>query len=173
MLEFHEGRPAPFASWPALQEELHVEMSVLFGMEVTPMGFAGIGLIGLFIGAVGFFVARAGPARRVERNGLPFPHHPEFREPKRPGREKRAHPRYETQPLKLRLTVANSGDELDGLVINQSLGGLCICVSQNMPKGTVLNLQGGEQPQNRIKLQVVIKNSRPHRGGWALGCQFV
>jgi hypothetical protein len=156
-----------------LRKEFHVQTSVLIGLEVTPASLAAFLLFGLFMGAVGYFVAKTGRSPKIERKALPIPHHPGFREMTGPGSDQRIHPRYETQPFKLRLTVANSGHELDGLVLNQSLGGLCICVTQNLPEGAVLNLCDAEQAQDRTKSRVVIKHCRPHRGGWALGCQYL
>jgi hypothetical protein len=50
---------------------------------------------------------------------------------------------------------------------------LCICVPHNLPEGSILNLRGTDNTANRIKSQVVIKHCRPHRGGFALGCQYL
>ncbi len=104
-----------------------------------------------------------------------FPVQPGMHELTGPGTEQRLHPRYETiTDLQDQcLTLSQGGDEIEGLVLNQSLGGLCICVSQNLPEGSILNLQGTDNTTNRIKSQVVIKHCRPHRGGFALGCQYL
>ena len=71
------------------------------------------------------------------------------------------------------MRLSNGGSEIEGLVLNQSLGGLCICVPNSLPEGAVLDLRGGETPQNGSRSRVIIKHCRPHRGGWALGCQYV
>jgi hypothetical protein len=125
------------------------------------------------MGAVGYFVARSGRGSGPASSGLPFPHHPQFRELAGPGSEQRQHPRYETHAFKLRLTMDRGGPEFEGLVLNQSLGGLCICVPQNLPEGVVLNLRDAETSQKPERSRVVIKHCRPHRGGWALGCQYI
>jgi PilZ domain len=150
-----------------------VQNSVLFGLELTPLGIGGIGIFGVIMCAVGYFVAKAHRAAHTNPSGLPFPLQTETPEVTGPGGEQRRHPRFETQPVRVRLTLSQGGSEIDGLVLNQSLGGLCICVPQNLPEGAVLNLRGVENPQDRIKSQVMVKHSRPHRGGWALGCQYL
>ncbi|CAN5192995.1 hypothetical protein BH10PLA2_BH10PLA2_37230 [soil metagenome] len=148
--------------------------SILLGLEVNPLGMGVVGLFGLLMGAVGYFVARTHRApKEVTFNGLQFPHRPELNALEGAGSEQRQHPRFETQSFKLRLMLDQGGPEIEGLVLNQSLGGVCICVQQNLPEGSVLNLRDAESAQPRTKSRVLIKHCRPHRGGWALGCQYI
>jgi hypothetical protein len=151
-----------------------VHGSILFGLEVTPLGIGVIALFGLFMGAVGYFVARTHRApREAPFTGLQFPHSPQARALDDAGSEQRQHPRFETQSFKLRFTLDQGGPEIEGLVLNQSLGGVCICVQQNIPEGSVLNLRQLESAHPGTNSRVLIKHSRPHRGGWALGCQYI
>ncbi len=150
-----------------------MQASILFGLEITPLGLGAVGLFGLLMGAAGYFVARTSRGAKPGLPGLQFPHHPEFRELTGAGSEQRQHARYETQPFKLRLSLDQNGHEVEGLVLNQSLGGLCICVQENLPEGSVLNLRDSDSAHKPSRSRVIIKHCRPHRGGWALGCQYV
>lgn len=150
-----------------------METAVLWGMELSPFEIGAVGIFGVLMAAAGYFVARASRATSGTDASFPFPVQPGMKEMTGAGSEQRLHPRFETQPFRLRLTLSQGGHEFEGLVLNQSLGGLCICVSQNLPEGSILNLRGTEDTANRLKSQVVIKHCRPHRGGFALGCQYL
>ena len=150
-----------------------MQTSILLGLELSPLGVGAVGLFGAIMCAVGYFVAKTGRATNKDEALLPFPHHAVPRELANPGADQRRHPRFETPPFRLRLTLNQGGNEIEGLVLNQSLGGLCICVPENLPEGAVLNLRGPENSQDRIKSQVIVKHCRPHRGGWAIGCQYL
>lgn len=147
--------------------------SVLLGLEVSPTEIGVFAIFGVLMAGVGYFVAKSSRSGAQDLGPLPFGAQPGMRELTGPGSEQRLHPRYETQPFKLRLTINGSGQEFEGLVLNQSLGGLCICVPNSLPEGAVLHLHSAEQSPNRPKSQVIIKHCRPHRGGWALGCQYL
>jgi hypothetical protein len=151
-----------------------VQTCVLLGFEVTSFEMVAFAVFGLLMGAVGYFVAKSGRPANNDASGFPFPPpHTGIRELAGPGSEQRQHPRFETQPFRLRMTLNIGGSEIEGLVLNQSLGGLCICVPQSLPEGAVLNLRGTDSSRDRINSQVIIKHCRPHRGGWALGCQYL
>lgn len=147
--------------------------AVLFGLEISPTEIGVFGVFGLFMAGIGYFVAKSGRSPQIDSAESPFQIHPGMRELTGPGSEQRQHPRFEAQPFKLRLTLNQGGKEIEGLVLNQSLGGLCICVSQSLPEGAIVHLHSADKSQNRIKPQVIIKHCRPHRGGWALGCQYL
>jgi PilZ domain len=156
-----------------VSEDYPVQNAILLGMELSPLEIGAVGIFGILMAAGGYFVARTGRAAKTAGADLAFPVPEGMGEMTGPGSEQRLHPRFETQPFRLRLSLSQGGHEIEGLVLNQSLGGLCICVPQNLPEGSILNLRGSENTTNRIKSQVVIKHCRPHRGGWALGCQYV
>jgi PilZ domain len=123
--------------------------------------------------ATGYWMGRirAKPTAADERTALRFANTSNVPQAG-PGSEQRVHPRYDTQPFKLRLTTANGGPEIDGLVLNQSMGGLCICVSKPILVGAVLNLLTGDGSKDE-PTQVLVKHCRVQRGGWALGCQYL
>jgi hypothetical protein len=147
--------------------------SVLLGLEVSPTEIGVFAVFGVLMAGVGYFVAKSSRPASSGSDALPFGMHPGMRELTGPGSEQRQHPRYEIQPFKLRMTLNGGRQEIEGLVLNQSLGGLCICVPESLPEGAVLHLHGAEKSPNRPKSQVIIKHCRPHRGGWALGCQYL
>jgi hypothetical protein len=150
-----------------------VQASVLLGLELTPIGMGIVGLFGLLIGAAGYLVAKSNRGGNQAMAGQQFANPPEIQELTEAGSEQRLHARYESQPFKLRVTIDQDGQELEGLVLNQSLGGLCICVQQSLPEGSLLSLRDADSAQPLARSRVIIKNCRPHRGGWALGCQYV
>ncbi len=151
-----------------------MQNSVLLGLELTPIGIGAIGIFGICMCTLGYFVAKNGRSAKSDERAFTFPPpHTGMHELTGPAIEQRKHPRYETQPFRLHMTLNPDGHQIEGLVLNQSLGGLCICVQQSLPEGAVLNLQGLENSQDRIKSQVIIRHCRPHRGGWALGCQYL
>jgi hypothetical protein len=142
-------------------------------LEVSPTEIGVIAVFGFLMAGVGYFVAKSSRQSGALSGSLPFGIQSGMRELTEPGSEQRQHPRYETQPFKLRITLDGGGQPIEGLVLNQSLGGLCICVPQSLPEGAVLHLHGAEKSPNRPNAQVIIKHCRPHRGGWALGCQYL
>ncbi len=159
---------------PGSLEEKPVQTSVLLGLELTPLGIGTVGIFGICMCALGYFVAKTSRPTKTAEGGLLFaPPHPATRKLTGAASEQREYPRYETQPFPLRITLNQDGHEIEGLVLNQSLGGLCICVQKNLPEGAVLDLRGTENSGYRLQSQVIIKHCRPHRGGWALGCQYV
>ncbi len=129
-------------------------------------------LFGVICCGVGLVAGRAieGLKRRQPATAEPIPGFRPGAPSQAAGADQRVHPRYETRPFRLEVAATRSGHSFEGLVVNQSLGGLCVCVPKPFPAGTQLQVRGDG---NDGWIPILVRNCRPHRGGWALGCQFV
>lgn len=147
---------------------------ILLGLTVSLVEWTTAGCIALVFAWCGYLFGRGRPqqAQSVDQDEMPWVE-PGTSPMGGSGREKRLHPRYKTRPFKLRVTCVETGVVLDGLVLNQSLGGLCICVTKSVAAGSTLQLTNLDGLQTGPHAYVQVKHCRGHRGGWALGCQYV
>jgi hypothetical protein len=146
--------------------------AVLTGWQVWLLLTFGLvsAAVGLFCGRAFFGKRRSETAPGLVPTGLvkqaPLPG-------TESGSERRVFPRYETRQCKL---VVSAGENdlvpLEGLVLNRSMGGVCVWVSRAFESGKTLRVRNAEFSRTPW-VPLLVKNCRIQRGGWALGCQFV
>jgi hypothetical protein len=59
-----------------------------------------------------------------------------------------------------------------GLVLDRSLGGLCLLVNHEIRPGTVLGVRPATAGESVHWLDIEVRSCRQTREGWELGCQF-
>ena len=87
--------------------------------------------------------------------------------------ERRATVRRKGNHVEILVTDADSPDEpIRGWVVDRSLGGLALLLSQPRPEGTVLSIRPRQCPSVTPWVPVEVRTCKEDRGGYELGCQF-
>jgi hypothetical protein len=90
------------------------------------------------------------------------------------GLERRTMPRQRGNPAPIRVGHPHLAMEnLQGWVIDRSPDGICLILDEAVAAGTILNIQPVHHLANMSWFQVEVKNCRPERTIWILGCQFM
>jgi hypothetical protein len=63
--------------------------------------------------------------------------------------------------------------DVNGWVLDRSLGGLCLTVSQPVFVGTQFCVRTTDAPASAPSVLIKVKNAREQDGRWELGCQFL
>lgn len=76
--------------------------------------------------------------------------------------------------VKVLITDAEALEEpVEGWIMDRSMGGLCLSVTQLVGAGTILSVRTANAPQSTPWVQVEVKSCRDLGGRWELGCQYV
>jgi hypothetical protein len=130
-------------------------------------------LVGIFFAGVTLLLGRflMGFMRRAP-HGLdaksaqttPFPH----------ANEKRVAVRRTGLPLKVLISDAKATKKpFAGLVMNRSIGGLCILVPEKVPEKTILSVRAENAPKDAPWIQVEVRRCETRGVRFEFGCQFV
>ncbi len=88
--------------------------------------------------------------------------------------DRRASLRRRGREVQVEITDAEGqGLSNSGLVLDRSIGGLCIELPAQIPVGTVLSVRPQDAPVTTPWVQVEVRNCRPQAGNWEHGCAFV
>jgi hypothetical protein len=112
--------------------------------------------------------------RRSARPAAP-PAEPEF-DPFETGSatEKRRAARRKGNPIEILISDADAVQEpTRGHVVDRSLGGLCLLLSDEVAVGTVLSLKVRNGPPATPWVQAEVRSCKKDRHGYEVGCQFV
>jgi len=87
--------------------------------------------------------------------------------------ERRALPRRRGNPVAVLVSRADvPGSPFNAWVIDRSPEGLCLVAEEDIPRGTWLRLRVTNLSAGAGWFEVEVRNSRPERNVWILGCQF-
>lgn len=110
--------------------------------------------------------AAAGTAEKAEQPFDPFVHGS--------ANEKRTAHRRRGNPVQILITDAEATRTPElGWVVDRSVGGLCLSVSEEVKPGTVLSVRACHAPETIGWSQIDVRSCRPEGSTWELGCQFV
>lgn len=88
--------------------------------------------------------------------------------------EKRISARRTGKPLKVLISDARaSKTPFEGLVMNRSIGGLCILVPEKVPEKTILSVRAVDAPSEVPWVQVEVRRCETRGVRYEFGCQFV
>jgi hypothetical protein len=88
--------------------------------------------------------------------------------------ERRATVRREGSLVRVQVTDADVRDApVDGLVVDRSMGGLCLCLTAPVPAGTVLSVRPSDVETPVPWTRVEVRSSRPDGDAWEVGCRFL
>jgi hypothetical protein len=77
----------------------------------------------------------------------------------------------------VKVLISNStaqGEPEEGVVVNRSLGGLCLELRREIPEDSVLSVRPALVSSDAPWVQVQVKHCKPRNdGAWEIGCQFV
>jgi len=90
-----------------------------------------------------------------------------------PELDRREAPRRRKQVKVLVTDAEGRGEPATAWVIDRSVGGLCLSVSQETAPGTMLGVRPAGAPQEVPWVAVEVKSCRPVENTWELGCQFL
>ena len=89
-----------------------------------------------------------------------------------PGKERRATPRRKGNPVSVQIHQGDIEYTIEGWVVDRSPGGLRLLVDESIAPGTLLNVRPAKD-DHFPWVEVKVKNARPERKSWNLGCEFV
>jgi hypothetical protein len=144
----------------------------LFAFSLSAWEAGLILLFGLLFAGAGLFLGRTFFARRTIP--LQQDYSNRLRElAEKIERDRRVSARHESRQAKMLMTVSGDLEAVhEATVLNHSLGGLCLWVSNPLQIGQGADIRPANEHDKHPWIRVKIKNCRMHRGGWALGCQF-
>jgi hypothetical protein len=125
-------------------------------------------LVGIFSAGVTLLLGRFLMGVMVRRAP-----HDSAREPT-PAKEKRITARQAGKPLKVLISDARATKKpIEGLVMNRSIGGLCILVPEKVSDKTVLSVRAADAPAEVPWVQVEVRRCETRGVRYEFGCQFV
>jgi hypothetical protein len=65
------------------------------------------------------------------------------------------------------------GKGQDGWVVDRSVGGLGLAVSDAIAEGSLLEVRAANAPPGTPWVEIQVKTCRQCKNGWELGCQFI
>jgi hypothetical protein len=87
--------------------------------------------------------------------------------------ERRVAARRNGNPTEVQITDAErQGPLLRGLVLDRSVGGLCLLVDREIGPGTLLGVRPASSADSIPWLDIEVRSCRQTQEGWELGCQF-
>jgi hypothetical protein len=90
------------------------------------------------------------------------------------GRDKRRSLRRGGNPVPVLITDSlNTGEPLQGLVLNRSRGGLFLSVPRKIEVGRVLALRTPDFPDLVASVHVRVRHCKQRGEAWRIGCQFM
>jgi hypothetical protein len=88
--------------------------------------------------------------------------------------ERRGAARRKGNPVEVFITDAEATREpVRACVVDRSVGGLCLLVSEEVEPGTVLSVKPRNAPPATPWIQVEVRACKKDRAGYEVGCQFV
>jgi hypothetical protein len=102
--------------------------------------------------------------------GLPLSAHAQAAVAEEPDR--RTIPRRGGNPTPVLLTCHEAKHTVHGWVLDRSPDGLSLLAEESVPIGTRMQVQPVHPHANGQRFQVEVRNCRPERTIWILGCQF-
>jgi hypothetical protein len=107
-------------------------------------------------------VANARPLERPEDREFAVPD----------GSDRRAGRRRWGNPTEVLIICPDTGEQLHGLVVNRSTGGLGILADRELPAGTFVKIRAVEAPASAPLTWAEIRHCLKAGNGYLLGCQF-
>jgi hypothetical protein len=89
-----------------------------------------------------------------------------------PAKERRASPRRKGNPVSVQIHHGDLEYTIEGWVLDRSPGGLRLLVDECIAPGTLLNVRPAKD-EHLPWVEVKVRNSRPERKSWNIGCEFV
>jgi len=88
--------------------------------------------------------------------------------------ERRAASRRKGNPVEVLITDADAALEpVRGWVINRSIGGLCLLMSEELAPGTLLSVKPRQGPFGTPWVQAEVRCCNKDRSGYQVGCEFL
>jgi hypothetical protein len=90
------------------------------------------------------------------------------------GDERRRWPRRGGNPTRVLLSSNKGrGEQSEGLVVDRSLGGICLLMNKQVPRGTTLSVRAVHAPEHVGWVEIKAVYVREVGERWQVGCQFV
>jgi hypothetical protein len=89
------------------------------------------------------------------------------------GDERRTAMRRTGNPTQLRITRMDTGDMLEGWVVDRSSGGVRVLLDQAIPVKATLSVRPVKAHTNFPWVKAEVRSCKPERGGYSLGCMFM
>jgi hypothetical protein len=87
--------------------------------------------------------------------------------------ERRALPRRRGHPVAVLIARSDViGSPSHGWVVDRSPEGLCVVAEEEIPALTWIRVRSTDHPRGSEWFEVEVRNCRPERNVWILGCQF-
>lgn len=88
--------------------------------------------------------------------------------------ERRTSVRRRGNAVAILVSDANARAEpISGWVVDRSMGGLCLCLSESFSPGTLLSVRAANAPSAVPWVQVEVKSCRQSNRDWEVGCKFL
>jgi hypothetical protein len=116
------------------------------------------------------------PLLAPQRDGAPPPPRLGPSQPDRlaSGDERRTAPRRKDNPIEVHISdAAARAAPAPGRVVDRSVGGLCLAVSDPVEVGTILSVRPATAPASIPWVQIEVRRQTVRAGYWELGCAFV
>ncbi len=132
----------------------------------------GIALIGVLL-VVFTMIGRKPPAiPPAEKPNIALPREDATRDGK--GDERRRCPRRGGNPTRVLLAGSKGrGEQSEGMVVDRSMGGMCLLVNQQVSRGAILGVRSVHAPEHVGWVDIKAVYAREVGERWQVGCEFV
>jgi hypothetical protein len=88
--------------------------------------------------------------------------------------DRRSSPRLKGRPVSVLVaSTVVAPDPFPGWVLDRSSGGFCLQVDEPVPVHTIVSIRRTDAQPIARWVRLEVRNSRPVRSSWHIGCQFV